>query len=273
MSSNFIKGIIGDGFLTEVLLTAFTRRIGIDLSEMYVLAKTSGRCQELLEQFNVHAVQNPMVFVPPAKLLILAVELEDAPRIMKQISDKVSDNVLIMSIIPGLKLNVIEHYFPNHMIIRMLMNPWIVNGYGVSTYVVGDYNPSEAINVAKSILDPLGETITVDSEDELEIIGELISADTFYSYILVKSLIKIGENAGLSNKKAIEVVMKILSSSARAMNDTDAVTDSLLERSYNKGQFLERSRALFDKYEIFDQFRKTFDSALEEKNFFRLHYR
>ena len=174
MSESFIKGIIGDGFLTEVILTAFSRRIGINMEDTYVLAKTSGRCQELLEQFNVHAVQNSMVFIPPAKMIILTVELEDAPRIMKQISDKVSEDALLISFIPGLKLSQIESYFPEHMVIRMLMNPWIVNGYGVSTYVVGDYKSEEAANIAESMLTSLGETIAVESEEELEIISILM---------------------------------------------------------------------------------------------------
>ena len=273
MSETFIKGIIGDGFLTEVILTAFTRQIGINLSDTYVLAKTSGRCQELLEQFNVHAVQNSMVFIPPAKMIILAVELEDATRIMKQISDKVSKDALLISVIPGLKLNVIENFFPEHMVIRMLMNPWIVNGYGVSTYAVGSFKPEESANIAKSLLKSLGETIAVDSEDELEIIGELISGETFYAYVVLKSLIETGKIAGLSVDKSKEVVMKILTSSATAMKDTDAVTDSIVERSYNKSSFLERSHQLLDKYEIIENFRKTFDKALAEKNFFRLHYR
>ena len=273
MPNNFIKGIIGDGFLTEVILTAFMRRLDISPEDTYVLAKTSGRCQELWEQYNVHAVQNSMVFVPPAKMIVLAVELEDAPRIMKQIADKVSDEAVIISVIQGLKLGQIESYFPDHVVIRMIMNPWIVNGYGVSTYVVGSHNSEEAANIARDILISLGETIEVDSEDELETVGELILSETLFSYITVKALINNSEAAGLSSDKSKEIVRKILTSSSRAISNTDAVTDSVLERSYNKGTFLERSRQLLEKYGIMETFQKSFEDALAEKNIFKFHYR
>ena len=113
MASNFIKGIIGDGFLTEIILTAFMRQIGISPEDTYVLASTSGRCQDLLEQYNVHAVQNSMVFVPPAKMIVLALEANDATEIMRQISRKVSEDVLIISVIQDLKLSEIEKFFPD----------------------------------------------------------------------------------------------------------------------------------------------------------------
>lgn len=273
MLGNFIKGIIGDGFLTEVILTAFMRQIGISPEDTYVLAKTSGRCQELLENYNVHAVQNSMVFVPPAKMIIITVELEDAPRIMKQISDKVSEDAIIVSVVQGLRLSQIESFFPEHMVIRMMMNPWIVNGYGVSTYVVGEYKAEEAANIANSILSSLGETIKVDSEDELEIVGELILAETLFSYITVKALIKSNKEAGLSDSKSQETVMKILTSNSKAIREADAVTESVLERSYNKGQYLENSRQFMDKYTIMENFQKTFEEALAEKNIFKLRYR
>ena len=273
MLGNFIKGIIGDGFLTEVILTAFMRQIGISPEDTYVLAKTSGRCQELLENYNVHAVQNSMVFVPPAKLIVIAVELEDAPRIMKQISDKVSEDAIIISVVQGLKLSQIESFFPDHMVIRMLMNPWIVNGYGVSTYVVGEYNSEEAENIASAILSSLGETIKVDSEDELEIIGELILSETLFSYVTVRALINSNKEAGLSISKSQEIVRKILTSSSKAISEADALTESVLERSYNKGEYLENSKRLMDKYTIMESFQKSFEETLVEKNIFKLRYR
>ena len=43
MPVSFIKGIIGDGYLTEIILTAFMRQIGITPEDTYVLANSSGR--------------------------------------------------------------------------------------------------------------------------------------------------------------------------------------------------------------------------------------
>lgn len=273
MPSNFIKGIIGDGFLTELILTAFTRQIGISPEDTYVLAKTSGRCQELLEQYNVHAVQNSMVFVPPAKLIVLAVELEDADRVMREIAHKVSDDVLIISVVQGLKISEIEKYFKDKMVIRMLMNPWVVNGYGVSTYVVGSERKEEASNIARAMLTSLGEMIAVDSEEELEIVSELILSETVYSYLTVKALINSGKSAGISFEKSQEVVMKIFSSCIKAISSPDEITENMLERSYSHGDFLEKGKELLNKYKIMANFQKSFEEPLEEKDIFKFRYR
>ncbi len=267
MASTFIKGIIGDGFLTEIILTAFMRQIGITPNDTYVLSETSGRCQELLEQYNVHAVQNPMIFVPPAQLIVLACEIEKSEELMKEIADKMARDVLIISVIPGLKLDVIEKYFKNNMVIRLIMNPWVVNGYGVSTYIVGSNRSEEAGNIARAILTSLGETIEVKSENELEIVGDLILSESVYSFLSVKALVNSGTKAGLSIDKSKEIVMKILSS------NSDEVTESVVHRSYKQSNYMEKGRELLEKYKIIDNFKKSFEAPLEEKDIFKLRYR
>ena len=273
MADNFIKGIIGDGFLTEIILTAFTRQIGISPEDTYVLANSSGRCQELLEQYNVHAVQNPMIFVPPSQLLVLAFEIEQSEELMKEIAHKMARDVLIISVVPGLKLEAIEKHFKNNMVIRLIMNPWVVNGYGVSTYIVGSNRSEEAGNIARAILTSLGETIEVESESELEIVGDLILSESVYSFMTVKALVGSGTKAGLSLDKSKEIVMKILSSSTKAISSSDDLTQSVVQRSYKQSNYMEKGRELLEKYKIIDNFKKSFDAPLEEKDIFKLRYR
>ena len=273
MGGNFIKGIIGDGFLTEVILTAFMRQIGISPDDTYVLASTSGRCQELLEQYNVHAVQNSMVFVPPAKLIVLAVEANDAREIMRQISKKVSSDVLIISVVQGLKLSEIEKFFPHKMVIRLIINPWVISGHGVSTYIVGSERSEEAGNIARAILTSLGETIEVETEDELEIVGELILSETVYTFLTVKALIGSGKTAGLSLEKSKEIVMKILSSSTQAIAASDDLTGSVIQRSYNQSDYIDKGKELLEKYRIMTNFKKSFEEPLDAKDIFKFRYR
>ena len=273
--SNFVKGIIGDGFLTEIILTAFTRQIGISPEDTYVFAKSSGRCQELLEQYNVHAVQNSMVFAPAAKILILAVEPEEAIETLKQLFGKVSQEALIISLVEGLKLETITKYLPHRMIIRMITSPWIVSGCGVSTFIVGEERAEEASNIARAFLISLGEMIEVDTEQELETVGNLILSETVYIYLTVKSLIHTGKVAGLSADKSTELVMKVIGSGMKAMSSADELTESVVHRSYNKSNsnYLEKGKDLLDKYNIIANFQKSFSEPLEEKDIYKFHYR
>ena len=273
MSNRFIKGIIGDGFLTEIILTAFTRQIGISPEDTYVLAQTSGRCQELLEQYNVHAVQNSMVFIPASQIVILAVEdTASINDLMLQISRQVNENALIISVVQGLKLSTIEKYFPNHMVIRMIMNPWVVSGFGVSTYIAGKHHNAEAANIARALLTSLGETVEVDTENELEIVGELILSETVYSYLTVKALIGSGKRAGLSLDKSKELVFKILTSSTTAISSADSLAESVIERSHGQTDYLEKGRQLMEKYNILQNFQQSFADPIEAKDVLRFHY-
>ena len=271
--ADFVKGIIGDGFITEILLTAFTRQIGISPEDTYVYAKTSKRCQELLEQYNVHAVQNSMVFTPAAKMIVLAMDLDEAEATMRQLHGQVSSDALIISVIQGLRLSDIEKHFPNHQVIRLLVNPWIVTGYGVSTYLPGHYKREEAGNIARALLTSLGELIEVSSENELEIVGELILSETVYSYLTVKSLINTGKEAGLTFDKSAEIVMKILSNSTKAISATDELTDTVVQRSYSKSDYIDKGKELLDKYHIMSNFKKSFDEPIEAKDMFKFRYR
>ena len=273
MSEGFIKGIIGDGFLTEVILTAFTRQIGGSFSDTYVYCKTSRRCQELLEQYNVRAVQNPMVFVPPAKILILAIELEEANQLLPQITDKVADDVILISVVQGLKIAEIEKYFPGKAVIRLILNPWIISGVGVSSYFVGSVRSEETANIAKALLLSMGEIVEADSEKELETIGDLITGETMYAYITINALIEGGINAGLPLEKSKEIATSIFGSTSSTFNDSNDIAKYVLERGYKKTDYLKQGKEILDKYNVMTNLQKSFVEHSEAKNIFKFRYR
>jgi len=86
-------------------------------------------------------------------------------------------------------------------------------------------------------------------------------------------LVGSGKKAGVSLDKSKEIVMKILSSSIKAIAESDEVTETVMKRSYNQSNYVEKGKELLEKYQIVENFKQSFEARLEEKEIFKLRYR
>lgn len=274
MGENFVRGIIGDGLPTEIILTAIGKQIGVNPSEIYVACRTDKRCVYLREHYNARAVVDAMEFLPDVKVLILALTVDDdVDKVLGGLNAKIPGDALIISLTYGLRIKTVEKYFPGHPVIRVVVNPMIVTGSGACAYAVGSVNAADSENIAQFFLQSFGKTIKTSSEVELENVGDLIIANTIFSFVTANTFIELGVKKGLGVDRAREIVSQVSGGVTETLMHSDAIIDHLIEEGKGQKKIFERAKEILEKVGFIDDMKKRFAAAeVNEVVKFRYNY-
>ena len=274
MFSNSIRLIVGDEFITEIILTAAARQAGVNPAEIYVACRREKRCVQLREQYNVRAVLDTSEILPKVKVLMLAFPFgKVTERELADIAKKIPGDAIIISCVYGLRIPAIEKIFQGHAVIRVMMNPMIVTGAGICVYALGGVKAEDSENIAQFLFKSMGKAIKFDSEAELESVGELIISSTIYSFLAVNALIEGGRKSGIDVEKTREVVSQVIAGTVETLINSDAVIDYLIQQGQEQKNLLKRSKPILERYGVIDYMRKSLASAdTDEISKFRYRY-
>lgn len=274
MTENFTRGIIGDSFVTEIILTAVAKQIGEDTSDVYIYCKSDERRKYFREQYNVNAVVDADEFLSNVKVLVLAFSADDNfANELENFSEKIPHDTLIISYVNGMKISALEKIFPNHAIIRAVMSPMIVSGAGIGAYVVGSVSSVDSESLAQFVMSQLGKVIKVSSEDEFEKVAKLILGGTFYISTAINALTESGINNGLSVEKSQTIVAEVVRGILKTLTSSDDVIKYLIKQAEGEKEAFKVGKKILEEYGIISTLRKAFDSADVKEIFkFRYHY-
>lgn len=251
------KGVIaGNHFITENLLSGLTRNEAEDPQEYCVADKTQELCNEWARKFHVRTTTNPIDFVGSTAFLILSCHHAELEGVMKKIAPKIKRDTLILSAMHRTKISDIEKYLPQHQIIRLVLNPSVVSGAGVGAYAANANATVDAKSAAQIIIKNLGSMIEVNDEGELDEIRKFILANTFMSYLTVKSMVDAGRKIGLSLKDAGFITEKILNGATKTLVDDRQRGIAMLQQAYQK-EILTEAIELIKEYGVYESVDKV----------------
>lgn len=227
--SAMVKGIIGgDEFLTEILVRGLTIHGPADAYFVSHCSEQLG--SRLVAKCDVHFLKNFTDIIPNSAILFLVFEPEDAPAILPKIAQKIHEWTLIVSVVHDLKLDTLSYYFPNNEIVRLVVNPSIISGKGLSAYAVSQNASTDAKSMAEIVLKDCGDVIAVNNEKELEIIADYLVANTYLSYVVIQTMIKNAKKVGMTPKEANFAVDKLLRGAMRTLIDQGHDTLDIISR-------------------------------------------
>ena len=229
--NTMFKGIVGgDEFSTEALVRGVTIHGPADA--YYVTHCSDQLSSRLQVKCGVRNMKNISDLVPRCAVLFLTFLPEEANVLLPKIAEYVKEWTLIVSAVYGLKLPTLEYYFPHNEIVRLVYNPSIASGAGLSAYAVSQNASTDAKSMAEIVLKECGDVIAVGSEDELESVADFIIANTYFSYIITKSMVKNAKKLGMVPKEANFAVEKILSGSIKTLLKSDYEVTNLISRGF-----------------------------------------
>ena len=235
----FNKVFIGSGLVAELFLHALIRHKGESPEDFYILGKNEERCERLRKKYQIRATTNFNAFVSKAKVIVLAVDvndLDDIPEMIEMIRDNVPPHALINSVTPKLSIAQIEKFFPNHPVMRLSLSFSMINGNSVGTYFCGSVDPEDTAPVAKFLIECFGELIEVETEEEFEKVHDIIFAQNCSNYLAINSFIDSYIKLGLSP----QVARKIAANTYKGVGETfsEKYKDDTLRRMFDfKGVF------------------------------------
>ena len=278
--ATMFKGIIGGNeFLTEVLVRGLTVNGPAD-------AYCVGHCTEqlgsrLYSRCKVRYVRNITDIVPNSAVLFFTFDTEEANTLLPKIASKIQPWTLVISLVRGLKLATLEHFFPNNEIVRLAINPSVISGAGLGAYAVSKNASADARSMAHIVLKECGDVIAVDNEDELEKIGNYLTANTYFAYLIIRSMMKSAKQLGMDSKETNFAVSKLLQGATHTLIDEGYDTADVISRGLNDEHVAGIAGHLVKSFGITDdviQSIEKFEPYPKEKSpddpeNYKIHYR
>ena len=179
------------------------------------------RRTHLLETYQVNVEKNNVIALQKADLIILSVKPQSFKELSSEISDMLSDNQTILSIMAGINLHNISMNLNHDKIVRVMPNTPAQVGKGVAVWTTTDSVDSEMLKFIKGVFQSCGIETQVNEEKYIDIATAISGSGPAYVFMFIEALIDAGVNLGLESDLAKKLSIEtVLGSAHLASNST-----------------------------------------------------
>jgi pyrroline-5-carboxylate reductase len=200
-------GFIGSGNMAEALIK------GIITAEVYqphdiMISDVRGeRLEELAREYKVREVENNIVLAGGADVVVLSVKPQNMDDVLGEIKGKCKASVVVISIAAGVTTAKIASFLGDVPIIRVMPNTPALVGEGASALFAKNVS-GEAMSLAMKVFGAVGKAVVVDREELIDAVTAVSGSGPAYFFLLMEEMIKAGEELGLDEATAKELVLQ-----------------------------------------------------------------
>ena len=199
MAEAMIKGILGHHLLDPERITASEPR--------------PERRQELRGRYGVQSTADNVAAAQAGKIVVLSVKPQTLPKVMAELKGRLADDTLVLSIVAGMRINVIRRGLGAEAIVRSMPNTPAQVGLGMTVWTATSAVNETQRRQAQAIVAALGKEIYVEDEGYLDMATALSGTGPAYVFLFMEALIDAGVHMGFSRHVAQELVYQTIEGS------------------------------------------------------------
>lgn len=206
-------GFIGGGALTESVVKGI-RGIFAMSHNIFVSDHKKIRCDELKKNYRINAEVGAENFIDKVKILVIAVKPKDAEKTLAELKNKTNLDTIIISVVAGLKIEILEKFFPSSTVVRAMPNVAISVGEGMTAYTFGKkFLESDKI-LTEKFFSSIGRAVEIE-EKMMDAVTGLSGSGSAYAFLIIDALSDGGVYAGLPRKISVELAAQTLLGAAK----------------------------------------------------------
>ena len=256
MNNESKKCIVGDGNYVNVVLAILARQHEKKFVRNFIVVEpNSERSQRYRTLFGVNTMPTVTEAVIESSVFIIAMESpENTRKLMNEVRGKLQPAALVICMTASIKIKELEECFPDHPVMRLCLNPSAISGTGVGAFLPGSVFSKDVDAFAKMLFSSLGRAIPVSSEEELELVRNIIYLQTVYSYTALQTIVECSIKSGLSEQKAKYIAGQIIAGTLKTVLGEDEMLKEMfsevdLTKAINQGLKLGRLYGFQDALE------------------------
>ena len=204
-------GSIGGGVMGEALLSRLIVKEIYAAGDVLVSEHSAERRDFLRQKYGVEVTtDNKQVVDNASEAILLAIKPQVFSAVASELADlKIggAEKPLIISILAGVPLSKLETAFPEWPIVRVMPNTPATVGAGISAIAPGKYVTPTHLDLAKRVLQAVGEVVEV-PESMMDAVTGLSGSGPGYVAVLVEALTDGGVRAGLPRAIAAKLALQ-----------------------------------------------------------------
>ncbi|MCP4296933.1 MAG: pyrroline-5-carboxylate reductase [Proteobacteria bacterium] len=200
-------------------------------------------------------------------LVILAVKPQNAKDVLNSLSNCLTQNALILSIMAGISIQTIENQLGDVQVVRTMPNTPCIVQKGMSVYCGNSRVDSESYQLVDRILDAMGKAIQVDDEKMIDAATAISGSGPAYIFYLAESLQVGAEKLGFSPEQSKILASQTLLGASTLLDISPDSASILKQKVTSPGGTTEAALRSFDddglKEKLVKGFIAAFDRSIE----------
>jgi pyrroline-5-carboxylate reductase len=212
-------GLIGGGQMGEALIRGMLDSGLLGAGHIMVAEPDEQRRAYMTEKYGIAGTDQPAELCAFARVLILAVKPQIVAPVLKQYSDGIGSDHLLISIAAGIPIAMMEEKLGKRRIIRVMPNTPALVLAGASALSPNQEASKDDLELAMAIFSAIGTCVHV-PETLLDAVTGLSGSGPGYVFTFIEAMIDGGVLAGLPRPIATELVLQTVYGSARLALET-----------------------------------------------------
>jgi pyrroline-5-carboxylate reductase len=228
-------GFIGAGNMTEALIGGLLHDNRFSPSRLAASDIDLARLTWLQEKYHIEVVRDNREVADRADILVLAVEPQVLDEVIAEITGKVIQDRLIVSVVAGYPIARIARGLSGTTnIVRAMPNTPSLIREGVSAVAYSEKLSENDVAAARALFEPIGKVVRVD-ERLLDAVTGLSGSGPAYIYVLIEALADGGVKMGLPRATAQLLAAQTVAGAARMVLESQEHPGTLKDRVASPG--------------------------------------
>jgi pyrroline-5-carboxylate reductase len=237
-------GVIGAGVMGEALIGALIAS-GIAPSSITISEKRADRASELVNRYGV-SHDDLANIVGGSDALLLVVKPQDMAIALDEIKNFIRPETLVISFAAGKRIEFVSaHLGGLNPIIRVMPNTPTLVGEGMAAMSIGPGVSAVQSEFVRQFLDATGRVIVV-AEELQNAVTAVSGSGPAYFFYFVESMVKAGNELGLSHEVATELTVQTIVGAAKLLATSGKSATTLRENVTSPNGVTAVAIAAFD---------------------------
>lgn len=227
-------GLIGAGRMGATLIRGMLRKNLVPPQNLWICDKEEEKLLSL-KPLKVKISSRVKTIISKVDTIFIAVKPQDIDSVLEELKSEVKSSQLIISIAAGITTSHISQKLGEKApVVRVMPNIACLVGEGISAISGGERTDRRYVEMAKEILESVGQVIEV-SEDKQDAVTGLSGSGPAYIYAVMQGLIQGGVKVGLEETVASRLAIQTTLGAARLAKENKVSLEELKRRVVSPG--------------------------------------
>lgn len=220
MFENKKIAVLGAGKLGEALITGMIDAGVVSKKQFIATAAHRERLEQLRSKLDVETTLSNGEAVRKAHLVLLCVKPQTVEEVLRQITDDLTPNHLVISVAASVTTRFIESILDKPVpVIRTMPNTPCLIKQGMTAIAPGKNATADHMAQARRIFDAIGRSVILD-EKHMDAVTGLSASGPAFVYIIIESFVEAGVKVGLPREVATQLAAQMTLGAASMVLET-----------------------------------------------------
>ncbi len=211
---------LGLGKMGEILLQALLKKNLLSTKNTVATVRHPERAQKLSQELGIPVTTDNRQAAQQSDLVLLCVKPQTVREVTEEIAAEMTPGKQLISIAASVPTRYIEEILDSEVpVVRAMPNTPCVIGYGMTGLCKGKFADESHLDMAKTLFDSVGMTVTVE-EKRMDAVTGLSASGPAFIYIILESLAEGGVKVGLPRDVATLLAAQTVQGAARMVLET-----------------------------------------------------